>query len=148
MIRNVVLLYVYYHQGCEIKDIANDLDINYSTIGTSLAKAEQYGEVTTTGKKPKQYYCQSVDATEAEISKYVMSVINKYKHIRREQLTHVTGLSLHCVAKEVTRFKNLGKITTLTGQGIYLKENVIPPKLIRPTIKMSPLEMMLHELKS
>lgn len=127
MKRNIVLLYVYYHQGCEKKDIDGDLDINSATIGTSLSVGVENGNLTYTGSRPRQYYCKQVDATAAEISQYVFSVIKRHEHLSREQLCTITGLTMHTVSRELTRLKNLGKINSMTGHGIYLVKDSPKP---------------------
>lgn len=144
MKRNIVLLYVYYHQGCEMKDIIRDIDMNTSTIGTSLDGGLKNGELTFAGFRPRQYYCTNVDATSAEVNQYVFAIIKRYKFLTREKLCTISGLSMHTINRELTRLKNIGKVMTSTGLGVHLVEDTPAPVSRYQTL--SPFQRTLSEV--
>lgn len=121
--RNLVCLYVSHHQGCGVKDIARDIDMNYSTIATSLYVAVQKGEMTSQPGYHQEYFCDMPrDVTDLEWNEYILSIIKKHQSLTREQLCKISGVSMYMVNKVTTRLKLLEKIETSTGSGIRYKQ--------------------------
>ena len=146
--RNIILFYVQHHPGCEVKNVAADIDFAYQTIGTSLDVAVKKGECTSTGMNPKQYFSNGITLTDEEKSIYVHAVIRKHKNVKRDELCKITGLNMYVLDKTLQRLRNLGKVKVRNGYGVKaLVEYEIPkdPGNIKPAHVMTALEQALAE---
>lgn len=146
--RNIILFYVQHHPGCEVKNVAADIDFAYQTIGTSLDVAVKKKECSSEGRKPKRYFACNVTLSDEEKSTYVHAVVRKHATITRKKLSQVTGLDIRTVDKILLRLKNLGKITTVTGYGARaLTEYKVPshPGNRKPATALTPFEKLLLE---
>lgn len=119
MLQRMILIYVFHNPGCKKNEIINSLSFQKQNCVTTMSYLEKKGACVSDGaKRDKRYWCENPEATLEEMDKYVHIILYGLAKKDKEQLCKATGLTSYRVSLSMRRLKNLGKIKTLTGQGI------------------------------
>lgn len=123
MLQRIILIYIFHHPDCTVNDVMTSFSFPKQNCLTTMAFLERKGLCVTDGAtRGKKYTCEDPRATREEMDKYVHLILNNLTKKDKEQLCKASGLSAYKVSLSMQRLKNLGKIKTLTGQGIVFCE--------------------------
>lgn len=118
MLAEVVRLHISNHDGLTVGEIVEDLFIDYFTCAAIVQHLRRKGLCESTLKKPRKYKCEKHDALSQTVDDYVHRVIAREGMTTVEDIQSITWLSKYRISLSLKRLKNLGKISTTTGQGI------------------------------
>ncbi len=120
MLRDVVRLHLSNHCGLTVSEITADIYIDYETCSSIVQHLKKKGLCEATESKPKKYRSDKHEVMTQVIDEYIHRIIAKEEFMTVEDIESLTYLSKYRINLSLKRLKNLGKISTTTGQGIRI----------------------------
>lgn len=145
MISEIIRLHVSNHNGLTVGEVAEDIFVSYDTCATLLHKMEKRGLISSDKKRGRRYTCEKHGVTSQVMDEYVHRVIAKESEkMTIDDVMSITYLTRYTVSRSLTRLKNLGKISTMTGHGITLL--IQPSASLRTPWKSSDIKYLKENL--
>lgn len=102
-----------------------DLDVCRAT----LTYMEKTGQCSSEGRRPKRYKSGKSNFDQAVYDEYIHRVIAREETTTVDDIVCITYLTKYRISLSLKRLKNLGKISTMTGNGIKLE--ILPTHVAR-----------------
>lgn len=144
MLSDVIRLHLSNHDGLTVSEITADLYIEYGTCSSIVQNLRKNGLCQATERKPRKYKSEKHEAMSQVIDEYVYRVIAREGFMTVDDVHSLTYLSKYRIGLSLKRLKNLGKISTLTGQGVSIE--VYPSQTNRRAWKTSEINYLRENL--
>lgn len=123
MLSEIINLHLSTHpDGLTAAEVSEDVWIDLDVCRATLSQMERKSLCNSDGKRPKRYTTDVKTFTSDTYDEYVHRVIAREDKTTMDDLVCITYLSRYRLSRSVCRLKNLGKISTMTGEGITLEK--------------------------
>lgn len=122
MLSDIINIHLHNHpEGLTTAEVSEDVWISLDVCRATLSQMEKSGQCFSDGKRPKRYKSGRSDFDQNVYDEYIHRVIAREEITTIDDVVSITYLTKYKISLSLKRLKNLGKISTMTGNGIKVE---------------------------